>query len=254
MFVVTGGGSGIGRELAHALASREKPVLIVGRREEPLKTTAAFSKNISYLCANVATPEGRELIAAFLSETATIAGLIHNAGIIEPIAPITKIESGAWHNIMSTNLDAPLFLTQILKDKLKGGRVLNIGSGAAHFPVKGWTGYCVSKAALSMLTRCWQLESTDIAFASVMPGIIDTDMQAIIRKASFMDQTKSEFFKALKARQQLILPETVAVFLCWLLLDLEQARYVSEEWDIYNEALHPEWLVPPHLVPKWEEA
>ena len=39
----------------------------------------------------------------------------------------------------------------------------------------------MSKAALAMLTQCWQLESESVAFASVMPGIIDTEMQAIAR-------------------------------------------------------------------------
>ena len=252
MFVVTGGGSGLGKALAHALAIRNHSVLIIGRREHALIETAHFSSLIGYLCADVATREGRQLVVERLDGEQLIAGLIHNAGIIEPIVPINTIDEVAWQQVMATNLDAPLFLSQLLQDKLMGGRVLHIGSGAAYFPVAGWAAYCVSKAALSMLTRCWQLECTDVSFASVMPGIIDTTMQAQIRNASSMDPDKIDFFKRLHDEAQLLSPETVAMFLSWLLLDINKEHYVSKEWDIYDQTHHHEWLVPPHKVPTWE--
>jgi benzil reductase ((S)-benzoin forming) len=137
-------------------------------------------------------------------------------------------------------------------DKLQGGRVLHIGTGAAHFPVTGWAAYCVSKAALAMLTRCWQLESREIAFASVMPGIIDTDMQAFIRQAKFMDTEKLDFFKELKRKNRLLNPATVAAFLTWLLLDVSYEDFGSQEWDIYDKSHQSSWLVYPHVVPHWE--
>ncbi|KTD18836.1 yueD sepiapterin reductase [Legionella lansingensis] len=253
MFVVTGGGTGIGRALAQALASRGNKVLIVGRHENTLAETADFSPLISFLCADVSTHEGRQTIATQLKYIISLAGLIHNAGTIEPIVPIAAVDELSWHHTMATNLDGPLFLTQILLDKLKHGRVLHIGSGAAYFPVTGWAAYCVSKAALSMLTRCWQLESRSTAFTSVMPGIIDTDMQAIIRHARFMDEEKRHFFQVLKEDRRLLSPETVALFLCWLLLDVSKEQFISQEWDIYDKSHHSSWLVAPHEVPELEE-
>lgn len=252
MFVVTGGGSGIGKALAQALSARDKPVLIIGRREQALNKAAEHSPLIEYLCADVSTDEGRKHIQAYLSNVSKIDGLIHNAGTVEPIMPMTSIDESAWRQVMSTNLEAPLFLTQLLQQKLVGGRVLHIGSGAAYFPIVGWAAYCVSKAGLSMLTRCWQLECENVFFASVMPGIIDTDMQAVIRKASSMDLDKLNFFKQLHHRKQLLSPDTVATFLAWLLLDVDKTRYVSKEWDIYDKTHHSEWLVPPHIVPPLE--
>ena len=273
MFVVTGGGRGIGSALAVALAQRGKPVLIIGRDEASLIKTAAYSPLIQSLCADVAVQDGRKTIQERLQSVAAIHGLIHNAGIIDPIAPIESIDEAAWHACMATNIEAPLFLTQLLVDKLGSvdhpssevrrpagrrnpnhqqplgaGRVLNISSGAAHFPVAGWAAYCVSKAALSMLTRCWQKESTGIAFASVMPGIIDTQMQSRIRAASHMNPDKLDFFKRLKQEQRLLTPETVAEFLCWLLLDIDSETYSSREWDIYDTSHHAAWLVPPNIV------
>lgn len=252
MFIITGGGSGIGKALAHALAMRNKPVLIIGRREPTLIETAKFSSLIDYVCADVSLSVERHRILACLEKVPVIEGLIHNAGVIEPILPITTIDETAWRHVMATNLEAPLFLSQLLQDKLVNGRVLHIGSGAAYFPVAGWAAYCTSKAALSMLTRCWQLESDGAAFTSVMPGIIDTDMQAQIRDASHMHAEKTDFFKRLHEEKQLLSPATVAMFLCWLLLDIDAEQYVSQEWDIYDQTHHQAWLVPPHSVPPLE--
>lgn len=252
VFVVTGGGRGIGRALAIALAARRKHVLIVGRQEDDLANTAACSPLIDYLCADVSSLEGREQITSRLQSIPVLEGLIHNAGIIEPIIPVTQIDEPSWRACMATNVEAPLFLTQRLIDKLLNGRVLNISSGAAHFPVTGWTAYCVSKAALSMMTRCWQMESAEIAFASVMPGIIDTNMQEKIRAASHMNSEKVDFFKRLKQDERLLTPETVAAFLCWLLLDVDASVYVSREWDIYDTSHHSAWLIPPNIVPALE--
>lgn len=145
-----------------------------------------------------------------------------------------------------------LFLTQRLYNKLANGRVLNIGSGAAYFPMKGWSAYCVSKAALSMLTRCWQLESEFIAFAHVMPGIIDTQMQATARSDSNIDNEKIDFYRRLKEHNRLISPETVAAFLTWLLLDIDSDTFSAQEWDIYALSHHKEWLKPPHQVLDWD--
>lgn len=252
MFIVTGGGSGLGRALAQALAMRDQSVLIVGRHEKTLAETARFSSAIQYSCADITLTEDRKRLVADLNDMPVIKGLIHNAGIINPIAPLTELTESAWRACMLTNLDAPLFLSQLLINKLTNGRVLHIGSGAAHFPVVGWAGYCVSKAALAMLTQCWQLESQFVSFASVMPGIVDTPMQGEIRQAHHMANDKQDFFKKLKRQNKLLSPATVALFLCWLLLDVDKNSYASQEWDIYDKTHHGNWLTSPHMVPEFE--
>lgn len=249
MFVITGGGSGLGQALALALAKREQAVLIIGRQEETLQKTAAHSPFITYCCADVSLDSGRALVAKNLAHQPHIRGLIHNAGIIDPIVPITQIQAAAWRHCMATNVEAPLFLTQALLPQLKDARVLHIGSGAAYFPIKGWTAYCTSKAALSMIARCWQVEEPSLLMASVMPGIIDTAMQDTIRHAQYMDPQKHDFFCQLKKSGGLLRSETVAIFLTWLLLEVAPERYGAQEWDIYDTSHHSSWLQLPHVVP-----
>lgn len=252
MFVITGGGSGIGRALALTLAACQKRVLVLGRREALLREVANHSALISYCVADVASMTGRQVLIDALKDCPKLDGLVHNAATVVPITALSEMNEQAWHHALETNLNAPLFLSQMLYSKLKHARVLHLGSGVAHFAVKGWGAYCVSKAALYMLTQCWQIESQDIAFASVMPGIIDTDMQALIRQSQAMAPDKLAFFMDLKAQNRLISPDTVAQFLKWLLLDIPTERYIAQEWDIYDTAHHLSWLAAPHVVPSLE--
>lgn len=253
MYVITGGGSGLGRALTHHLALKKQSVLVVGRREEKLVETSAFSPLIEYLTVDVATIEGRDSLVNYLKSAPRISGLVNNAGIIDPICRLENLDVQEWRKNWMTNVEAPLFLTQALSTQLKEGRVLNIGSGAAYFPTGGWTAYCVSKAALSMLTRMWQLESKEVAITSVMPGIVETEMMKTIRKSEEMDADKSKFFQELKTKNQLISPEVVACFLSWLLLKCNASTYISQEWDIYDTTHHMHWLPRQDAVPTWDE-
>lgn len=252
MYIITGGGSGVGRALALALAAYQKPVLIVGRRIACLEQTAKASSFIEYLCADISTQEGLDLVLNRTQTLPPIDGLINNAGTLNPLVSLKELSFSDWHQSFKINLDAPFILSQKLFEKLSHGRVLNIGSGAAYFPIKGWAAYCVTKAALSMLTQCWQLESDTVAFSSVMPGIINTDMQSLARSGHAMDASQVAFYKQLKARNSLVEPEVVAAFLVWLLLEVDSTTYSSKEWDIYDTTHHTRWLKPPHQVPHWE--
>lgn len=252
MFVITGGGSGLGKSLALSLARQGKEVLIIGRRESLLKEVSAVAATIHYLCADVATADGRELIRSHLDSVPSITALVNNAGTLKPLSLLRTVAPDEWQNALNTNLNAAFYLPQMLYSKLNQGRVLNIGSGAAYFAMKGWGAYCVSKAALAMLSKCWQLESESVAFASVMPGIIDTDMQALARSDFNPDHDKGNFYKRLKEQGRLVTPETVATFLTWLLLDVDAKTYSSKEWDIYDESHHKAWLKPPHQVLHWD--
>lgn len=238
--VITGGGTGIGAGLARELARRGRDVLIVGRRSEPLERVEAEAGSAVRTCsADISTHEGRRsVVAAVRSRGGSVAHLIHNAAVLGPVGPLAKISSAEWEAHFAVNLHAPLLLTQALLGHIpRGGRVLNISSGAAHRAVRGWGAYCTSKAALFMLGRCLseELEPQGIRVGSVRPGVVDTPMQEEIRGASEEEFPSVERFRELKSTDQLLSVEEVGRFLAWLLLDVEGPRFSEAEWDIRDD-------------------
>lgn len=248
VFIITGGGSGIGRALALALAAREKKVLIVGRTEQTLNEVKSHSHLISTLPADVSSHDGRQKIIDHLHDVPSLQGLIHCAVTILPILPVRDITESDWRASMSTNVDAPLFLTQALLDKLDQGRVLHMVSNLATHAAKGLAAYCVSKAALMALTRCWQLDSVSMSFAMVNPFVVDTNMLKQLLNADDVDKSLLATVRTIKQQRRVLSPETVALFLAWLLLDVDKSLYASKEWDITDTTHHANWLPPDHTL------
>lgn len=243
--LITGAGTGIGRALTKNLAERGHHIIAVGRREALLaETQASHPDKIITVAADVSTPEGREQIALRVAEYPALSYVVHNAAVVEPVAFIKDIHLADWRHAQATNVEAPLFLTQCLRPKLRGGRILHISSGVAHFAMAGWAAYCTAKAALFMLYQCLKLElaEEDIAVGSVMPGIADTPMQGLLRETSGMRTDDQAFFRRLHATQRLVPVDTVAAFLSWLLCDISKDEFSAAEWDIYDAKHHARWL------------
>ena len=80
--------------------------------------------------------------------------------------------------------------------------IVNISSGAARRAIAGWSAYCAAKAALEMATRVAALEAATndatLSICSLAPGVVDTDMQGLIRGISEKDFPDVERFRALK--------------------------------------------------------
>jgi benzil reductase ((S)-benzoin forming) len=249
MFVITGGSSGIGKALAENLALKKQSVLILGRNKKALIQIASSSPYIQMLQADLSTSKGRLAVTHHLKDQKHIEGLIHCAGIIEPISPLRTLDEAGWRDILETNLTVPFLLTQSLHEKLIGGRVIQVSSHFAHTPVSALAPYCISKRAVSVLINCWQLESPEIASTSVLPGVVNTAMPTIVHGSKHIEAKQRQIIQNLKDNNQLISPETVASFFSWLLLDVDKKRFCSQEWDIYDASHHKEWLLAPHRVP-----
>ncbi|MFB4204812.1 MULTISPECIES: SDR family NAD(P)-dependent oxidoreductase [Arhodomonas] len=235
--VITGGGSGIGRALARRLAGAGGRVLVVGRRRLALEETAEGHDGIEVVAADIAEAAGRDSVATAVGERA-VRYLVHNAGRLEPVGPLAGVSVGAWRASQAVNVEAPLFLTQALLSRLPGGRVLHVSSGAAHRAIPGWGAYCTSKAALYMLYTVLreELRDRDIAVGSLRPGVVDTDMQALIREQDEADFPAVARFRALKEAGELEPPERVAAFVEAVLTGTETAAFGAEEWDIREHA------------------
>lgn len=242
MFLVTGGSSGIGEALAKQLAQRDQSVLICGRRQAQLvQTQDEFPELIEYVAGDITQQKTINAIVEQIGGR-KIFGLVQNAGQITPMLPITEMPIEGFRSLNALNLEAPIVLFQALHSQLAGGRVLHLSSLMAHVPAHSWGAYCISKAGLFMLYQVLKKECPETAFGSVMPGVTDTDMQALIREAAAMPEAERAFFQNLHQSQQLLAPEVVGQFLAWLLLDVSTAQFSAQEWDIYKTEHHQHWL------------
>ncbi len=242
--LVTGAGTGIGRALALRLIARGCDVLALGRRAAPLESLAAeHPGRVTTLALDVSGREAPARIVAALGER-TPRFVVHNAATLEPAGPLENLDRGAFAAHLETNLAAPLFVTQALLPRLEAGaRVLHISSGAAHRALAGWGPYCMSKAALHMLTQCWNAElgPRNVLVGSARPGVVDTPMQETIRGLTSEDFPDVEAFRRMKREGALLPPEDVARFLAWMLLDANAEQFAGAERDIRDADIEPLW-------------
>lgn len=243
--VVTGGGSGIGRAVAIELSQQAVTVLAVGRRQEPLQETVAKAPGqVIPLSADVGTEAGRSAIVGKLGEDSKVKYLVHAAGIMST-ERLVDITPDSWRQVVATNLDARLFLTQSLTPRLSGGgRVLFIGSMSAAKARKGSTAYCTSLAASFMLHECLKLELAEqgIGVASAIPGPVNT---AMLRGSMVADPDvfpDSVEYATFHREGRLIDPAVVGRFYRWLLTETDDETYSAQQWDIRDESHHQAWL------------
>ncbi|GAC1657573.1 MAG: SDR family NAD(P)-dependent oxidoreductase [Vulcanimicrobiaceae bacterium] len=181
--VVTGGGRGIGRAIAGALAARGAKVSIVSRNAESVD--APFFKTN----ADVTDQLG---IDAALNRARDAHGpitiLVNNAGIAES-APIRRTGRAMWDRIIATNLTGPFLCTQAaVGDMLdaKWGRIVNIASVAGLYGSRYLSAYTASKHGLVGMTRALadELFGYGITVNAICPGYVETDMLHLAIKST----------------------------------------------------------------------
>jgi benzil reductase ((S)-benzoin forming) len=114
--------------------------------------------------------------------------------------------------------------------------VVNISSGAAINAVMGWSAYCISKAALNMVTKCIAVETAAarrlVYSISVNPGPLDTRMQERIRNADKNKSPAAERFSKMYLEGKLKKPEDVAAMLFDI---LDSKRFATGEFVDFNQ-------------------
>ena len=262
--IVTGAGLGIGRSVATLFGERDVHVLAVGRTLSSLvETSRANPLVIEPLVADVGMVDGREVVVRAVERItrgrAVDGGarivLVHSAGIPGQLATIHELELSQFHDVMRTNVEGPLFLTQRLLPLLgHGSRILHVSSGAAHQGLAGIAPYSASKAALYSIYQSLRSElslaKAGILVGSVVPGAVDTRMQARLRNTSSA-WPLHEYFTALARsvttcamhpnESSLSHPRLVGRFMRWLLLETSDVEYTSHEWDILDPTHLKRW-------------
>jgi NAD(P)-dependent dehydrogenase (short-subunit alcohol dehydrogenase family) len=224
--VVTGGGSGIGRATALALATAGAQVTVMGRRLEPLQSLAAEYDSIVALPCDVTNPQAVEqAFEAARQQSGAIDILINSAGAA-PTAPFHKLSPGDWQQIMAVNLDSVFHCSQrALNDmrERRWGRVVNIASTAAQRGYAYVSAYCAAKHGVLGLTRALALETATrgITVNAVCPGYTDTDIvregvRNIMAKTGRTETEALAQFTGSNPQGRLVRVDEVAACVLWL--------------------------------------
>jgi len=192
--VVTGAGSGLGREVTRALLGAGYRVALAGRREEALRETLADADVTPDRALVVPTDVAdRDAVAALFARVRAALGrvdlLFNNAGSFGRPAPIEDVAFEDWQAIVATNLTGAFACAQeafrAMKDQSpRGGRIINNGSISAHTPRPFAVGYTATKHAMTGLTKQIALEGRahDIACGQIDIGNAATDMTAAMER------------------------------------------------------------------------
>jgi NAD(P)-dependent dehydrogenase (short-subunit alcohol dehydrogenase family) len=186
--VVTGAGSGIGREVARALLERGWSVALAGRRENTLAETvtgAGSAGSRSMVVSTDVTDEQsvRTLFARAGTRFGRIDLLFNNAGSFGAPTEFGDLPLEEWRTVVETNLTGAFLCAReafrAMRDQdPRGGRIINNGSISAHTPRPHAAAYTASKHAITGLTRAIALDGRahDIACGQVDVGNAATDM------------------------------------------------------------------------------
>ena len=220
VFLVTGASKGLGRSLSLSIANSGCTVIALARESPELNSIEVELKKISQESFAIWMRSIRfftnlRISGKIVSNFGHLSGIIHNAGIINPIGNMLDVEREDWEQTIQVNLLGVQDLTRSL-DSIIGGenhtRITTISSGAAQRSLHGWSAYCVSKAGLDMWTMCMAEEGANenISALAIAPGIVDTGMQEEIRNADESSFPLLQNFKDYYNNGELSKPDDVA--------------------------------------------
>ncbi len=201
--LVTGASSGIGRACALALGVEGAHVGVAGRRRARLEETAAAVERSGGRALVLEGDVRDEAVCASWAEACEqsfggLDGLVNAAGVLGNGA-LDATEPTEWDRIMDSNVRSLYLMTRAAAEALKHrrGSVVNLSSVAGNRPYAGLAAYCVSKAAVDMLTRCAALDLAPhgVRVNAVNPGVVVTELHtvthAVADYAAFLERGKA---------------------------------------------------------------
>ena len=220
---VTGGGRGIGRATALALATAGCDVAVLARtRDEVAQVAAEIQRLGQRSLAITADLADSAAVAAVVEQVHAALGaptiLVNNAAVVEPLGQTLEVEPAQWGQAMAINLTSIFALIHAtLPAMLTGGwgRIVSVSSsaGAGSGMIRA-SAYSVTKAGLEMLTRnlAKELEGTGVTVNAMRPGPVDTAMQEHIRSQPVerVGQAMHDRFIAAHEKGALLVPELPA--------------------------------------------
>ena len=194
--LITGAGSGIGRQTALTLLRNDFKVILAGRTLKRLEETqrlAADQSAIAYpIVVDVTNPTSvQQLFSQIASTFGRLDVLFNNAGISAPGDLLEDVSFELWQQVIATNLTGAFLCTQeafkLMKlQQPRGGRIINNGSISAQVPRPNSAPYTASKHAINGLTKSTALDGRkyDIACGQIDIGNASSEMVTAIKKGA----------------------------------------------------------------------
>lgn len=177
--VVTGGSSGIGREVGRQLAAAGYDVVLTARRPEPLRA-AADEVGARWVAADAAVPDE---FAAVVAEAGTVDLVVHAAGVMAGTF-VRKESLATFESIVRANLTSAFVVARAALPAMgPGGRLVFLSSSSSHAPQPGRSAYSASKAGLNAFAGALarEVERDGIAVHVVTTGPVATPMLDDVR-------------------------------------------------------------------------
>jgi len=194
--LITGGTRGIGLGIARSLYADGWSLALCGVRQpdEVADVIGTFEGRADYFRADVGSVEDRQRLAAAIADRyGAVDALVNNAGRAPRVrADLLEASEDSFEELMRINLQGPYFLTQAIArqmvarkdaDPSAGGTIVFVTSVSAQMASIMRGEYCVSKAGLAMAATLFavRLAPVGIPVYEVRPGIIATDMTAVVK-------------------------------------------------------------------------
>ena len=189
VFVVTGGGNGIGREVVLNLLNKGSKVAALDINMTALLETQKISnktdEEIKLYQVDITDLEKvEETYKQIVQDFETIDGLIHVAGIIQPFVKVEKLEYNDIERVMNINFNGVLYMTKTFLPYLLNAKdtayIGNVSSMGGFLPVPGQAVYGASKAAVKLFTEALyaELKDTNVKVSIIFPGAVQTNITA----------------------------------------------------------------------------
>jgi NAD(P)-dependent dehydrogenase (short-subunit alcohol dehydrogenase family) len=238
--VITGGGSGMGREMAILFAQEGAKVVIGEWNENTLRETVEIIRSaggeVTGVKGNIAIQEQAEILIDTAIDTyGRVDILVNNAGVMDTNQGVGEVSNEMWDRVMGININGPMYLSRRAIQNMvsnHGGVILNIASVAGVSGAAAGAAYTTSKHALIGLTSntAWRYVHEGIRCNAIAAGAVKTNIAASVDMTK-MDPAGSQraqpYYGLIPAQLEAIDIARLAMFL------------VSDESRFINGAIVP---------------
>jgi len=184
--LITGGGRGMGREIAQAYAEHGADVIIASRKIEVLEAAATEivastgRRAVARQCHVGDWDQVTALVESVYEEFGRIDVLVNNAGMSPLYPSLSEVSQALWQKVIDVNLTGPFRMSALVGERMQagdGGAIINVSSTSSIRPGRAEVPYAAAKSAINSLTTgLAQSLGPNVRVNCIMPGPFRTDI------------------------------------------------------------------------------